>query len=648
MIQIHYGCTEKNCTTPTCYSCHKRLKNIPVRRPTILTARTLAFQLAGEEDPYVGLCPNRLLVSPETVYTGEDSAPGSLKHDRVDKRVKEVRADATNPKTSFANGVPSPKIPVFRDDDELPALAYIREKKRITTQKDRRSLTQNLFDTRAVKAFEWKLMDSPVDILRGLSAQPVKFTKPQNVDIKTYETGDGEKQKQSNGHAIVPKASYHTTKGKENAKASTKAFTNDIPHDNLVTEKHEKRYQSIFQASQEHSPFITRPITTRKTLDQPTTSPQKLPVMSSLSHGDLLELRGMAWESMMRGRSTDAVTQFYDAPAQYHLATTHKTYLDKLLSAGSVHPLRTNGDMMSLIKLSLIHHFGDPSRLVLCLRSNDNVETVVEDDSDDGRSPCQRFVDRILQQPPISPGALNFDLECFTLWKPTVGPLIFNCLWHSLGTLFTPPPDIACAKSPRLKPQKASKEPEAKYLNDADAAHIILVAIFALVGSVETTKWDTLEDISNLRAWGRTLANSKQSGPPDDYTNPWLKVSDDLEYEPAVRLASRLVRAIAARRSFWLISRVAQVSGFTPSEDKFPLMEMVTGALVSEEKKVRKTTGRTSLTFVFVEWLRTIMLKNWDGKTEVKRWDHFGAALEILSDLCGYSLPHSYPNSFVF
>jgi hypothetical protein len=635
MIQIHYGCSEKNCTTPTCYSCHKRLKNVPVRRPTILTARTLAFLLASEDDPYAGLCPNRLLVSPEVVYTGEESTLGLLKQDRTGKGAKEQQTDEGKLKVDPVTASPLEKVPT--NDDQVSALVNVRDKKKKAPQRDRRSLTQNVFDTRRVKAFEWKLMESPADILRGLPVTPVTRARLQENGRHARGTGVGSKRTESNGHAIRPRGHSQSLHGKEIAKPELdmpESPTNGTLHTTFDKDDEKSRPESHIDTAPSPVRISTSHASTRTSFDSNAPS-QRVPVMARLSRTNLLELRGMAWESMMRCKSNDSVTQFYDAPAQYHLATTHKVYLDKLVSAGATHPLRINGDMMSLIKVSLIHNFADPFRLIQCFRhSKSSPETDEDVSEDDDRDARQRFIDRIIQKPPVSPGPLNFDLECLTLWKPTVGPLIFNCLWHSLGALFIPPPDIAFAKSPRLRPQKSTKEPETGYLDDSDAAHMILVAIFALVGSVEMTKWDTMTEIRNLRAWGRTLANSKQSGPPDDYTNPWLRLSDDLEYEPAVRLASRLVRAIAARRSFWLISRAAQGPGIYTNEKRFPLMELIMGALVSEEKKVRRIPGRTSLTFVFVEWIRTVMLKNWDGKPEVKRWDCFGAALEILADLC--------------
>ena len=73
LTQIQYGCLEKNCTTPTCFSCHKRKKHSPVQRPTRLTARAFAFLLASEADAYSGLCPH---LPPEMVESMYPILPG--------------------------------------------------------------------------------------------------------------------------------------------------------------------------------------------------------------------------------------------------------------------------------------------------------------------------------------------------------------------------------------------------------------------------------------------------------------------------------------------------------------------------------------------------------------------------------------------
>lgn len=65
--QIQYGCRNINCTTPTCLSYRKRNTRGPLRPYTDLSARTLACQLVGEftnggKAPLASLCPNEPVV----------------------------------------------------------------------------------------------------------------------------------------------------------------------------------------------------------------------------------------------------------------------------------------------------------------------------------------------------------------------------------------------------------------------------------------------------------------------------------------------------------------------------------------------------------------------------------------------------------
>lgn len=58
-FQIRYGCDYALCTIPTCYSCRRRCKSAPARRPTELTAWIQAFSLAevGQGEVESRICP---------------------------------------------------------------------------------------------------------------------------------------------------------------------------------------------------------------------------------------------------------------------------------------------------------------------------------------------------------------------------------------------------------------------------------------------------------------------------------------------------------------------------------------------------------------------------------------------------------------
>jgi hypothetical protein len=129
------------------------------------------------------------------------------------------------------------------------------------------------------------------------------------------------------------------------------------------------------------------------------------------------------------------------------------------------------------------------------------------------------------------------------------------------------------------------------------------------------------------------------------FVHPWLDIIDELEYEPALRLADRLVRGIAARRCFSEILHTLSRQAGERQESKLPtfgLMDILTKHLTiveaqASQSRLNLDTGRDpgwTVTSVFMEWLRTIIIKQWDCKSEVHRWSAVGGAIEIMSDFC--------------
>ena len=63
ITQIQHGCDNPSCLTPTCLSYRKRIARAPLRKYSVLSARTLACFLASEKDPEAALCPNTSTVT---------------------------------------------------------------------------------------------------------------------------------------------------------------------------------------------------------------------------------------------------------------------------------------------------------------------------------------------------------------------------------------------------------------------------------------------------------------------------------------------------------------------------------------------------------------------------------------------------------
>ncbi|KAF2423384.1 hypothetical protein EJ08DRAFT_701183 [Tothia fuscella] len=603
IIQIHYGCTNPHCTTPTCFSCHQRLTNAPVRRPTLLTARTLASLLASEEDPHAGLCPH-----------------GFYPHD--------LEGFAQVPEEELVSVVLKPqKAPEIRMEQNGKVVAGITAKSSQTTQaaivrKDRRSLTQNLFDTRAAKSVGWK---SPVEALQGLSQNASSLGMP----VDTPESGFRASKEQTRSTATIGSM----------AREQGALTAHRLANGNI----------KISVTSSSQRPSATEHVDTLNSIPA-TAVPQRFlwgtrPFWDKpLSKVDMVALRQiMSDNAHPHNNKNLTIDAHYDILLLHGLeGQRHSSEVQSRVQ--EITDVVENIHDGQFVRKTIEYHFRNPSNLLRCFRTEPSdldvkaVEAAI--------SPLQLFINGINGTPlsqTVPHIATKSDSFCF--WKPFVGPLILDSIWHALGALFTPPPSIVMAKSPRMKPQVSS--PQAilhPYVSDLDAAHIIVITIYALIGSVSALPVPkTQKAARDLRAWGRTLANSRQSGAPDELSDPWLQISDGLEYEPAVRLASRLVRAIAARRSFWLIERAMKGGSSGGAGENFPVIEVVLAVLKKEVNIQRAMVGEENIPkdipikegplFLFIEFIRTVMIKTWDGKTQVKRWEGFGAALEIMNDL---------------
>ena len=253
--------------------------------------------------------------------------------------------------------------------------------------------------------------------------------------------------------------------------------------------------------------------------------------------------------------------------------------------------------------------------------------------------------------------------HAFRDWNQRNGALIFDSLWKALEVLFVPPPELATQKSPRLRTARRSpsldessrqastsqsvEESPHRYLDDEEAAHIIMICIHALTSSISVGWPETWVQLRKFRSWGIILP-----GPPsraeysEEFSDPWLDIIDQLEYEPALRLVDRLLRAIGARSAFaCILSTLEREAG--RSEEPVSIAESrflnlmvkhlaeVERMAVSKKKKKSTVTYRDdpgwTVTATFMEWLRTIIIKQWDGKGDVNKWSSVGTAVRFFN-----------------
>lgn len=251
--------------------------------------------------------------------------------------------------------------------------------------------------------------------------------------------------------------------------------------------------------------------------------------------------------------------------------------------------------------------------------------------------------------------------HAFRDWTQRNGALVFDSLHEALEALFRPPPELDTQKSPRLKPSlkdaassrtTTSRPVPGRYLSNIEVAHIVMVCIHALTSSVSMGWPHTWVHVRKLRGWGVVIPGATpNSVPTDKFVHPWLEIVDELEYEPAVRLATRLLQAIGTRRCYehMLATTYAQNDQSAPASSYIEverLLPTLLGHLTQVEKaalhrkrRMSSTTQNTdddpgwTVTATLMEWLRTIIVHQWDGNVEINKWSSVGTAVTLMTHL---------------
>ncbi|GAD94733.1 HECT domain protein [Paecilomyces variotii No. 5] len=264
-------------------------------------------------------------------------------------------------------------------------------------------------------------------------------------------------------------------------------------------------------------------------------------------------------------------------------------------------------------------------------------------------------------------GLVNASLDIEQL-EPTFRQLLRICpwdivlhsLWTALETVFAPPKDLstpirsrrqsaassnsASNSAPPVIPVGSLSSSCEDHMSDAEAAYMVTVALFGLVGSLPELDPQTWRDIVHIRSAGTVMPDAEVQKLPQTSRALLGDVTDRLEHELALRLLNRLVRALTTRLAFREISKARQTYGHdSPKLRKNGAIDIIIDTLREHHSTRVKTTHKTddvsrplsslSAASVIVEWLRTLFLKEWDGKAEVARSSAAGGAVQILASM---------------
>ena len=250
---------------------------------------------------------------------------------------------------------------------------------------------------------------------------------------------------------------------------------------------------------------------------------------------------------------------------------------------------------------------------------------------------------------------------------------MLSSLWTSIGDIYVHSPSHARRHdlANNLRTGRISSSTRLDQgLGDTEAAHIVKIALAALIDIVADIEDDVLDAVQQLRSKGRESPGDTQlfeACPPArrlrDMYDAVLEIMDLFENRPAISLAVRLAKAMASRR--WMGERAGHQHTELPDEaaDGCHHSSFMTLVMrnVADKRGLRVRTcdshappsleggvfEECSKRLVFrgqdpncnglrliLEWMRTVILKEWDGKPEVLRCGAVGGAIEFLKHMC--------------
>jgi hypothetical protein len=613
-----------------------------------------AFFLASEDDPRAALCPHPLLLNTDNLFHVADHIQSSLGRDLSSDPRQNVEWNKVvedyfrgQAQESFSHMTreqvqtqTTSSSTTTTSVDTVSLLKDYCQRSLKPEKKDRKSLSQNLFDTLAIKKMEMHCYQTPIEMLKknliSFASNVASVKHGQGQQSGSQDVVDCTGATVSNPIVGTPASESPILKQTEQSPPVSNNPRNLFPqtppmqtttNGNPAPRKRANYQQDEDTPSGSKLPSQNDPVSVP---DSDRRDPLSFALERSgqrvnlnfpfLSPLTCVSMRGL--RSMMQFASTDMEVVYN----LYHSQPRDDLYKD----------LEMKGRIQSFVKRSLYSNLNNVSGIlhfVMC--SKIEVKTIE------------------------SPDYLKDMMLSFEGWTPLVGPLIFDSLWESLKDLFITPPELRVSKRLYRSPQvtyvgdvESLLRPISKPVSDSEASMVILICAFALIASIRGNLLGQL-NLARIRASGKIFDSSILPTSFNQRFNPWSEPLDDFEYEPAIRLMTRLVRAIGARRCFCEILRTSFEShkSFSKTHKGVPLFihrlitnltKMTTSNSFESDDLDLNSWVSVCPAALFLEWLKTVVIKFWDGNATMNRWQPCGAAIEIMSDLCkfAFNVPH--------
>ena len=698
--QLLYPCRNPHCETPTCLSRQKRVTKGPFRPYTVLSARTLATFLASQDQPERGLCPHQPVDldlgsrSPAKEVKSAGKKPGNRGSLLGSPRSSHV--NSTYPSASSVGPVQGRETKVHVGNGHAKTLGLKPETSRagsyeelknhdhVRKDKDSKSFTQNLFDTVAMRLLHrvYTSNSHPPWAPVNERAQLVDTSNLDSNNLEPKTDGDILQNAEKDAdRPLIPdtesaRAAHSCNLPQIESVPDDVSITNTITFSEVVSARgvgqeltnleNLENFETSGDHGKEHAAVNDE---ANGSVPGATTPPSNFVRSNAQS-----EEMGVARTRPLRKTSVSVASPSEPTPDLPAQSLSHFTSANIIALKGAK-AFRLSDLFTQHLVLDFLGRTDLPQHSSRCGSYGDFLAY-----SGQSMTYILSNVDALLQS------FLHFDDSNATsrvVWSYDFAAIvdlfrtlrrldfhphkIFPSLWISAGRLY--PVSTATHKRRSLTASDLSifsldppPTSQGSSLNDVEAGHVVKIILAALVASVpkcSAMKWLA---VRKLHASGQVAPFvDADNSPAEQKTIGWLvRILHAFENEMALSLVIRLARSIDIRY------RLAKAKALAENVDKYfqpyfpPTFSRVINYITATELKicVADNEGQPSLKGVewidlevgpmtwhtkewpiIIEWLRAVILKEWDGKAKVAKGSAVGGALGLMLHIREQRIP---------
>ena len=689
--QILYGCINPRCETPTCLSRQKRVAKGPFRPYTVLSARSLATFLASQDHPEKGLCPHQPAdIDPGQWSPATEVKKARKKTGNKESSFAGSRSSHAISPLQSANSVGVPpihgrKIKVHIANGHTTTLGLKPETSRagsyegskihdhIRKDKDPKSFTQCLFDAVSMRLLH-RANASDSHPPWAPSNERAQLAGPSSLDSSSlnFNAEGGDIVKQANKSAERPLV--------PNTEPARAAHGHNLPQIQPVPEvesivSHNTSLEVV--STHDMVPESTHPekdLETSETLDNdenavvniedkesslgaaiPPTVPQLNPQSEELDKSAPTTLRKT---SVPVGRLGEPKSY---PPVQ---SLSHFTNAN-ILALKAARAVCRNDLYEQHCLLKFLGRTDLPQHSSRCGSYGDFLAY-----SGQSMTYILSHVEALLQSflhvddsNANSRVVWSYDFASIVdlfrkLRRIDMHPhKIFPNLWISAGKLYPSSVALNKRRSTRASDITSSSldslsNSQSCSLNDLEACHVIKIILAALVASVPKCSRMGWLAVRKLHASGQVapFIDSENSPAEKKMIGKLVRTLHAFENDMALSLVKRLARSVDTMYHLAQARALAENAEksrlqFTPifsrvidyvNADKFKIYVADNQGLPSVKNgewvdpEIEPITWHSREWPIIIEWLRAVLLKEWDGKPKVAKGSTVGGALGLM------------------